>query len=866
MPNASGDKTLSLIEFDTELIEENFYTAMCGEFDPLFYWKMYPDIFRPEIDPIEHFHHFGWREGRDPCQWFSVDHYLRAYSDVRRANVNPFVYHLLFGHLIGRSTARSSAHQPLYQARRSVLPPRANVTVARGARTVRSEELYRFATLGRPPLAPSSRRFEPTRLNLHWVIPDFVAGAGGQMNICRICNYLEARGHRITFWIRDPTFHSDPTQARETLHRHFQHLAAEVFFIDGSFGSVSGDIVIATDAYTVPIVLSASQFKRRFYFVQDFESTFGPAGTRSLLPESTYRAGLDCICGGPWLQALMADKYGQWSRMFWQAADRTIYKPAWRRREHGHVPRIAFYARMFTDRRAVELGLLALELLARRSVMFHVDFFGQEELPFNAAPYSATNHGVCESRALAELYAAADVGMVFSATNYSIVSQEMMACRLPILDLDVDSTRAVYGEGTVRLAEPEPHSIAEALEDMLSDEAAREAQADRAEAWVSQFSWSASAELVEKAFIDRLVELSFKAATPSIRRTKDYVATVVIPTYNGGKLLKKVVAMVQTQRLPADLHFVCIDSSSTDGTNEYLKQCGVDLITIPQCEFQHGRTRNQGVEAARAEFVAFLTQDALPINDMWLHNLIAVLRAYSRAGAVFGRHVAYEDASYFVQCEVRGAFAQFDGLPVCIDPADPWVRDRFSDIRMRQLFHFYSDNNACLRKSVWRHVPLPNVDFGEDQAFALQLLTRGYGKAYARNAVVYHSHDDPPVITEQRAYEEARFYYNHFAYTFPASELELMRQLHSRNIEAIELARERGIPDAQLQTRIAQNEAVIRGWARAMREAGFLQPGNPRLVSDHIQPFDTGTDATRARESGFAPHITFASAQELRPA
>jgi tetratricopeptide (TPR) repeat protein len=66
MPNASGNKTLSLIEFDTELIEENFYTAMCGEFDPLFYWKMYPDIFRPEIDPIEHFHHFGWREGRDP--------------------------------------------------------------------------------------------------------------------------------------------------------------------------------------------------------------------------------------------------------------------------------------------------------------------------------------------------------------------------------------------------------------------------------------------------------------------------------------------------------------------------------------------------------------------------------------------------------------------------------------------------------------------------------------------------------------------------------------------------------------------------------------------------------------------------------
>src|ERR1700730_12618438 len=40
MPNASGDKTFSLIEFDTEFIEEHFYTAMCGEFDPLFYWNL----------------------------------------------------------------------------------------------------------------------------------------------------------------------------------------------------------------------------------------------------------------------------------------------------------------------------------------------------------------------------------------------------------------------------------------------------------------------------------------------------------------------------------------------------------------------------------------------------------------------------------------------------------------------------------------------------------------------------------------------------------------------------------------------------------------------------------------------------------
>jgi len=53
-------------------------------------------------------------------------------------------------------------------------------------------------------------------------------------------------------------------------------------------------------------------------------------------------------------------------------------------------------------------------------------------------------------------------------------------------------------------------------------------QADCAATWVSQFSWSKSAELVEQAFVDRLTELSFTPATPRIQRSKQYAAAVVI--------------------------------------------------------------------------------------------------------------------------------------------------------------------------------------------------------------------------------------------------------------------------------------------------------------------------------------------------
>jgi glycosyltransferase involved in cell wall biosynthesis len=348
---------------------------------------------------------------------------------------------------------------------------------------------------------------------------------------------------------------------------------------------------------------------------------------------------------------------------------------------------------------------------------------------------------------------------------------------------------------------------------------------EAAKKWVSQFTWEKSAELVEAAFVERLTELSFEPRQPAVRQARPYLATVVIPTYNGGDLLHKVVDRILAQRMPGELHLLCIDSSSEDGTNEYLTQHpGVDLVTIDKRDFQHGKTRNLGVEAAKAEFVAFLTQDALPSNDTWLYNLVCVLKNYPIAGGVFGRHIAYDSASTFMQRDIDNHFANFADLPVCIDPGDEWVRNRWSDQTFRQMFHFYSDNNSCLRKSIWREVPIPDLDFGEDQAFAHNLLQQGYGKAYARNAVVYHSHDDPPAITEQRCYEEASFFLQHFGYRFASSELDALRDLHGRNLADEDWAKTNGIDEASLSRRLAQNRARMAGGLKAMRDAGVLPP------------------------------------------
>ena len=67
--------------------------ALVGGFDPIYYLGKNPDVAAEGCDPLEHYLHFGWREGRDPSAEFSTKGYLSANPDVERAGVNPLLHY-----------------------------------------------------------------------------------------------------------------------------------------------------------------------------------------------------------------------------------------------------------------------------------------------------------------------------------------------------------------------------------------------------------------------------------------------------------------------------------------------------------------------------------------------------------------------------------------------------------------------------------------------------------------------------------------------------------------------------------------------------------------------------------------------------
>jgi len=345
-----------------------------------------------------------------------------------------------------------------------------------------------------PLLEPVPGMAERDRLRLAFVIPPAPPGSGGLEIVAQLVLRLERRGHTCSLWMADPEGIRDaewPATLRRRLVERVAPVRAPVLKdLERFYGA---DVAVATGWQTVFPTLALPACRARAYLLNDHEPEFHPASFERLVAEAGYRQGLFGLAGSAWLRALYAERYGGEAAGFDYGIDHATYRPR-------EVPRdddtVVLYARASTPRRAVPLGILALEELVRRRPGTRVVLFGDDRpLP---VPFAHERLGPVRPEALAELYARATVGLCLSLTNYSLIPPEMLACGLPCVELDGPSTRAVYGEdGPVALAAAEPVALADAVRRLLDDPDERARRARAGLAFVAERTWERAAEQVE---------------------------------------------------------------------------------------------------------------------------------------------------------------------------------------------------------------------------------------------------------------------------------------------------------------------------------------------------------------------------------
>ncbi|HEV7804253.1 MAG TPA: glycosyltransferase family 4 protein [Solirubrobacteraceae bacterium] len=362
--------------------------------------------------------------------------------------------------------------------------------------------LLEHARHGTAPLADgATRAAQAPVLSVAVVVPAFRRGSGGHRAIADLVRGLEQRGHRCSLWISDEE------------RRHAGHAEADVAAqFAGCFGAIGGpvrlgfarwepvDVAVATGWQTVARVLLLEGAKARAYVVLDHEPEFYATSAEREWAAWTYRQGLHVIAASAWLAGLVRERYGAGAQAFEFGIDHETYRPLELPRRDD---RVLFYARAVTARRAVPLGLLALAELHRRRPGVAIALFG-ESRPLRPG-FPAQDLGVLAPQALARAYAQATVGVVLSMTNASLIGPEMLACGLPVVELDAAAMRAGFGsDGPMLLAPFDPLALADAIELLLDDRQQRARRVAQGLALAAGRTWSAAAATVETGLREAL--------------------------------------------------------------------------------------------------------------------------------------------------------------------------------------------------------------------------------------------------------------------------------------------------------------------------------------------------------------------------
>lgn len=206
--------------------------------------------------------------------------------------------------------------------------------------------------------------------------------------------------------------------------------------------------------------------------------------------------------------------------------------------------------------------------------------------------------------------------------------------------------------------------------------------------------------------------------------TADIIASVVILTKDGGELLEKSIKMIFQQKTSFRFEVIAVDSGSKDSSLKFMKKYPIKIFKIEPHHFSFGQIRDFGFMQTKGEYLITISQDAVPVDNNWMNNLILPLIS-NDADVVQGYDTPPPDRKVFF-----------------------WVR--------KGMFHFTSDgknfiekngkiglscSNISMKRKVWEEVRFGEIPMSEDKLFQKKAFSKGYRFISKKNAMMFHAHN-----------------------------------------------------------------------------------------------------------------------------
>lgn len=323
-----------------------------------------------------------------------------------------------------------------------------------------------------PQQHPERVNPDPSRQVCNWYVPHFDNPYyGGIMTILRFAARMRGHGVRQRFLICG---HAETAKLASSIAEVFPALGdSDVVALDSAAALAAippADYSIATLWTTAYVLLKVGNTGLKFYFVQDYEPLFYPAGSTYAQAELTYRFGFIALANTRSIAETYERDYGGRAHTITPCIDPAIFHPPAQPRAE-EPRRLFYYARPGIPRNGFELAAAALRRLKRR-------LGDRVRIECAGAAWSPSDYGlagVVEPLGLlpfsdtGALYRECHVGLVMMMTRHpSYLPFELMACgALVVSNVNRANTWFLRDGENSLLAPPVATALAQTLERAL---------------------------------------------------------------------------------------------------------------------------------------------------------------------------------------------------------------------------------------------------------------------------------------------------------------------------------------------------------------------------------------------------------------
>lgn len=214
----------------------------------------------------------------------------------------------------------------------------------------------------------------------------------------------------------------------------------------------------------------------------------------------------------------------------------------------------------------------------------------------------------------------------------------------------------------------------------------------------------------------------------------NYSLDLIIPTYLPDQKLDLLLERIRKQRVQPNriLLLNTVVPGKEDIVMPYIEKYGVEVHQIDQKEFDHGGTRDYGAGLSKADYIMFMTQDAVPVDNHLIVSLMKAFEEDEQIALCYARQIAGKHGDILEQYTREFNYPDRD------------IIKAKEDLEIMGIKAFFcSDVCAVYKKSVYDELGgfVKKTIFAEDAIMAYHMIMAGYKIKYSKDAKVIHSHN-----------------------------------------------------------------------------------------------------------------------------